>query len=94
MWKNPFSFLGARLQGLGSGVMEVGGPECPAGMLLRKTFPAGGGHKGTREDFTSTNTSLVAVSMRLPNGEAEDGLELRERWIRRVSLLVKSVLCS
>lgn len=94
MWKRPFSFLGAGLQGLGSGVMEVGRQECPVEMLLRKTLPASGRHKDTREDFTPTNTSLVAVSMRLPNGEAEDGLKLSERWIRRVSLLVKPLLCS
>lgn len=94
MWKSPFSFLRAGLQGLGSGVMEVGRQECPVEMLLRKTLPTGGRHKDTREDFTPTNTSLVAVSMRLPIGEAEDGLKLRERWIRRVSLLVKPLLCS
>lgn len=63
-----------------------------AGVLLGKTFPACAGQKDTREDFSPVSTSLVAVSMRLPNGEAEDGLKLRERWIRRVSLLV-NVLC-
>lgn len=61
-------------------------------MLLRKTFHASAEQKDTR-DFSPVSTSLVAVSMRLPNGEAEDGLKLRERWIRRVSLLVKPVLC-
>lgn len=63
-------------------------------VLLGKTFPAGAGHKDTGEDFRPTNTSLVAVSMRLPNGETEDRLKLMDRWNRRVSLLVKSVLCS
>lgn len=51
--------------------------------ILGKTFPAGAGQKDT------SGFSLVAVSMRLPNREAEDGLELRERLSRRVSLLVK-----
>lgn len=60
-------------------------------MLLGRTFPACAGLKDTR-DFSPASTSLVAVSMRLPNGEAENGLKLGERWIRRVSLLV-NVLC-
>lgn len=61
--------------------------------LLGKTVPAAGGQEDTREEFSPTNTSLVAVSVRLPNGEAEHGLKLRERWLRRVSLLGKPVLC-
>lgn len=73
MRKSLFSFLGARLLGQGGGVMEVGGQECPEEMLLGKTFSAGGGQKDTvssaREDFSPTNTSLVAASMGLPNTE-------------------------
>lgn len=73
MRKSPFSFLGAWLQGQGGGVMEVGGQECPEEMLLGKTFSAGGGQKdrvsSAREDFSPTNTSLVAASMGLPNTE-------------------------
>lgn len=81
--------------------MEVGGQESPEGMDVhqwgmfscwRKPSQLLVGRR-TREKNSTTNTSLVAVSVTFPNGEAEHGLKLRERWLRRVSLLGKPVLC-
>lgn len=76
MWKSPFSYLGAGLQEQRSGEMKVG---------ERAGVSRGDGETG--ENLSSR--CWAEGHKRFPNREAEDGLELRERLTRRVSLLVK-----